>query len=359
MVAAWAAIALFAVASATVCAHAGVPIADVAAVDSLALFQRKASVSFSRPPHTSTPSAHEPSPACEGDASTHDSRLLLLTLVPTHHSSTALESVLMSSAKVATLCSSGLWQCEGRAIMMETGGFDDHGLWFPSLVQNYSLGWNFSVALDAFSRYWDLSRPVLLEKSPRNMLAIREVHEGFLGATLPHRFTSLGVTRLRQAYVMLWRPICLHVLSSQAMRQVRQSSREKFAALELEYLEQLVEDHRYLTEAGEHVLVVNLADLIWRGEQTMGRLARFLPCAGPFDYDFIPRLGVDIFEGNNWKAPLSVRSFGQSVDPHDCCGYSMERLSCGSDNANLFSGHLESGLLRRARGAVAYMQRYS
>lgn len=300
-------------------------------------------------------------PVCRAGHSVHDERILLIPLVPAHHGSTALESVLMSSRNVSTLCSSNGWQCEGRAIMLDEQKSEDTALWYPTLVENYTLGWNFTLALELFSRYWDLDRPILLEKTPRQMLVVEEARAAFRGAQLPARFFHRGIVQLRLAYVMMWRPICLHVLSSLATKHVNSSSGKRVGKLELQYLEKQVEDHRYLTGVGESVLVINLADLMWRGDRTLGRLQGFLPCGGPLDLDFVPRLGVDIFEGNMWKAPLSVRAFGRNTEPRGCCGYDLERRSCGgADNqANLFAVHLGPGLQKQAETAVKYMLHYS
>jgi len=247
-------------------------------------------------------------PASCGAAVPPDSRALLFTLCPPYHGSTALEGVLMSSSNLATLCSSRRWQCEGREIMMKHGRSGE-----PS-------EWDYEDMLAQYSEYWNLSRPVFLEKTPSQIFAVQREHDGVLRARLPPKLRNKhGVKHLDTIYVLMWRPVCLGVLSSHLEQEEKK---------ELDYLQRLVDAHRYLTRIGVPVLVINYADLVWRPELTLRRLSSFLPCLGQLDIDFVPREGKDVFRGNKWKVSGSVREFGRRVDPERCCDYSVEQRRC-------------------------------
>lgn len=86
--------------------------------------------------------------------------------------------------------------------------------------------------------------------------------------------------------------------------------------------------HQDMAAKGERVLVINYADLLWRGNDTIARLQRFLPCAGPLDITYVPQLGIDVFEGNTWKVEGSVRDYARKYDPVKHCGYNVDTGSC-------------------------------
>ena len=94
-------------------------------------------------------------PACP---SAGPSRVLLLPLVQAYQGSTALETVLMSSARIATLCAARVWQCEGDNVLVR---YCASCKWAANDNQ-LRIGWDYAVALRVWTRFWDLSRPVLL-----------------------------------------------------------------------------------------------------------------------------------------------------------------------------------------------------
>jgi len=87
--------------------------------------------------------------------------------VDAYHGSTALETLMMSSAAVATLCAAQRWQCEAHQSMcpLVGAGVDVPERACPPPDRGTPKSWwNFSRALAVWSRYWDLSRPLLVLK---------------------------------------------------------------------------------------------------------------------------------------------------------------------------------------------------
>jgi len=272
------------------------------------------------------------------------SKLMVMPIVPMYHGSTALESIFMSSPKITTLCSAGTWQCEAR-------------LDFDGIAHTIC---NLDSCVDLFSRYvnyWNMSQPILFEKGPRGMHAkvVREYTEMQKERDEnPAFFKEHGIADLKLAYVMMWRPVCLSLLSSHARQDARQNA-TAFALAELTWLEDLVESHKFLTENGVNVLVTNLADMMWRVKASKQRLEEFVPCVGDLDFDYVPKLNKDYFPDNEWKADGSVADFGRSVHPEKCCGYDVAQAKCTGSEGQFFDV-LQGDLLDRAEKAVEYLQ---
>jgi len=244
-------------------------------------------------------------------------RTLLLSLVPAYHGSTALESVFMSSSNLATLCTADMWQCEGNKILAAEVGFS-----------NNMSTWNFSTMLDVYSKYWDLDRPVLLEKSPNQLLHVKAMREGLLRVQMPLRMQHHGVRALTLKYVMMWRPLCLWTLSTKSIASLTKTPRA-WILRELELYETMVEAHRYLSSVGQEPLVINFADLLWNPRATKARIESFVPCLGDLDFEKEIELGKTVFLGNHWKLSGAVHSFAREHDPKSCCGYLMNPNGTG------------------------------
>merc|ERR1719183_793575 len=158
-----------------------------------------------------------------------------------YHGSTALEGVLMSSRNLATLCPFDGWQCEGREIMSALGfGKGSTGV----------KTWNFQTMLDEYSKYWDLKRPVLFEKSPNEMLEVPHVRHQLMSTKLPSRMAAAGITTLKRAYVLLWRPVCLSNISSHALGDIDDFGAVDYASREKVNLRRMVLMHKFLQKKG-------------------------------------------------------------------------------------------------------------
>ncbi len=138
-----------------------------------------------------------------------------------------------------------------------------------------------------WSRYWDLTKPYLLEKSPPNLIRTR-----FLQAIFPDSY-----------FIVLSRhPVAVSLSTS------------KWANLSLEVLMEhwlhchrvFKQDCRYL----RHLLVIKYEDLIQTGEMTLGKVYRFL--------DLTPHFSADLNPGGNERyfsdwTKLSAESKSQPV----------------------------------------------
>lgn len=200
----------------------------------------------------------KPSAATDGDWRRYyqvhkppKTRTFLMALAHCFHGSTALEGMLMSSKKLTTLCSSGVSNCEGGVIMMrhaqqmlKSGDTVLGGSYLERLPEDVELleegrdqerfakNWNYSEALDQFSQYWDLDRPVLFDKTPNILLDLEAVYKGFKQATLPAAFRRKGVSHLEYAFVLMWRPSCLWKLSSHALKNITEHGMDNYAQSE-------------------------------------------------------------------------------------------------------------------------------
>mmetsp|Transcript_68703 Transcript_68703/g.129648 ORF Transcript_68703/g.129648 Transcript_68703/m.129648 type:complete len:296 (+) Transcript_68703:73-960(+) len=252
--------------------------------------------------------------------------------------STALGQLLMSSTNVATLCRAETWQCEPCNLM---GGDND----LCTGTDMYSL----RNAVDIWSKYWDLSRPLLLKKSLFDVMrhSVVDTHRAYLSMVadgLPRRMQRASIDGLRFAYIVLWRPICISKMSSNFEGVPKEVQN-------LEYLGNLVEN--LPREAGARVLAINYASLLWELDKTKKRVEEFLPNAGVLDASFQPRMNIDIFPGNKWKATESILQYGRAhVGDAITRGYNVSQQTCERDEFGEEFAHLRAryedavGLLR-------------
>ena len=298
------------------------------------------------PPPPWPPQARSVAAACDASLPTSE-RVVLQLLVPAFHGSTALEGVLMSSDRVATICSAKTHNCEG-SWLLEDGE------------------WPVAAVLDRFSEFWDLSLPVLMVKSAAASESSYESLQYTQGsipdgdvlpipldvshaAPMPPRMVARGIGRLRPAYLMMWRPWCLAPLSSHARDKGAPSS-AGWQRFELELNEYQAETHRVLTSHGESVLVLNYADLLWDATAARRRIERWAPCAGALDPSVNERLEVQR-SGGHWKNAASVTTYA-TAHPPAASGYDPRRGACVE---TLYSDELSADEVRRADEAIAYL----
>mmetsp|Transcript_55765 Transcript_55765/g.120519 ORF Transcript_55765/g.120519 Transcript_55765/m.120519 type:complete len:343 (-) Transcript_55765:103-1131(-) len=263
------------------------------------------------------------------DAMASSNRVLLLSVTAPFHGSTAVLQLMMSSPNVSTLCAYGKnWQCEGAPIMSDEKGW-------PALVDEWP---NWKEPLKHYSKYWDLSRPVLLEKTPNLLWAVDQSYDQWSSMDLPKLMLDAGVKKLNLAYILTWRPPCLAPLSSHALDRMDraedngQDPADVWITHEREFYSLLVRAHQFLKEKGVPVLLINIADALWKQQQTLNRVKKFLPCAEGLDFGYMPVLDQDVWEGNDWKVEGSLRSYGHSIDPEECCGYDVKTSKCYDDS---------------------------
>lgn len=241
-------------------------------------------------------------------------RVFLMTVVDAFHGSTALARTLMGSKSLASLCAADAWDCEGH-----------------ELVQHRTPD-KFSI-LKLYGEHWDLSKPVLFDKSPGMMKATPHFYEtqlrGHTGGngTLPWLYRAHGIRQLNLAFVAMWRPICMVQLS----RRAPAAPSYDFAVAEVEKLRVLVVDISWMQDMSLPFLVVSYGRLLWRPDETQRRLQAFLPCLPGVSVDSVPMQNVDVsFEGNIISSGESVREFGLRHDPR-ALGYDVDTNRCHGD----------------------------
>mmetsp|Transcript_29823 Transcript_29823/g.65023 ORF Transcript_29823/g.65023 Transcript_29823/m.65023 type:complete len:357 (-) Transcript_29823:85-1155(-) len=300
------------------------------------------------------------SAACEAKPE-RSTRTMLRVIVPNNHGSTAMEAVLMSSKRLGTLCSSDVWQCEGHKLLEKLG----HG--------SASEETDPTLLLETYSQYWDLKKSVFLDKKTKWMSLAAEEDQPLMTAPLPKAMINAGISDLQTAYIIMYKPVCLWPQSHFVVDHVQQDP-YTHAHRELDELEEQAELHRHLVSVGRPTLVINYADLVWNPDFTQKRLEAFLPCLAPFDLDFVPELGSDVFPGNLMKISTGVRSYGEQTDPMECCNFKLgeprteNRGKClrdddrPNDEADFLGGlqlFLEPEAQRRLRTATLYLDRLS
>lgn len=152
-----------------------------------------------------------------------------------------------------------------------------------------------------WSRYWDLSRPILLEKSPSNLLRFRLLQALFPGASFILMMRDpVPVTMSTRK----WTPAASH----------RQLVQHWLRAHELAFA-----DSEYL----DHFTWVRYEDLVAAPDATMERLAAFLDLPARFDTGATSgsmSLGYQL----QWASSVDFSEIGDLESSVNRYGYSLE-----------------------------------
>ena len=123
---------------------------------------------------------------------------------------------------------------------------------------------------------------------------------------------------------------------------------------ELGQLEAITAKLRIHRASARPVLLVSLADALWRPERFTQAIDTFAPCLGGVDLTFVPTLGVDIFPENRFEhVEGSIRSYGQAKDPVQCCSFDVEASQCTEPPARRYKG-----LDMEQRARAEYLEHY-
>jgi len=201
---------------------------------------------------------------------------------------------------------------------------------------------NASTRVELYGHYYDMTRPILFCKrcwfdSDDNKQKWFGFHDNKSSVVaydgsrepLPASFLSRGVTRLAFAKVILWRPLCMHRLSSHSFvnNEEPRSSKGKRMAREFLLREvKALEDTVAFTSqsmASGNALVVSMATLTWRIEEVSLRLLKLFPALGSLDPS---RIGAE-----NRASPHQAKSkpgFGKINPPGPTCGFDMDTHTC-------------------------------
>jgi hypothetical protein len=134
----------------------------------------------------------------------NDHPIYLVLLVPPGDGSSALEGLLSSSPAVSTMCNHCSWQCEATWSLCHQGiggtgasptyareilfPCDIDKRWDPTLT-------NWSAVYDAFwaEDFWDdPTKPLLMDKSPPNLIKVPELVEYFNQVGADYRFIAMA-----------------------------------------------------------------------------------------------------------------------------------------------------------------------
>lgn len=169
---------------------------------------------------------------------------------------------------------------------------------------------------------WPRSKPVLLEKTPIYFKFLEQLHD------IVTAFSQRGFPPLRPAYIVMWRPACLSVLSSH-FSKLKAHMQELVLKNDIALAARAIAAFNWSRRIGAPMLVLSYADILWRTEYTTERLRAFLPCiaSSGFNMSWVPQLGKDIFEDNKWKVKGSIAEFGKRHRP-ESFGYDLTKGTC-------------------------------
>jgi len=221
-----------------------------------------------------------------------DSHIYLSILSPGHVGSSALAGLLATSPAVSTLCSAKVWQCEGEKVLMKqqykhvrpvlsrevrnamARGSAEYAV-RPGSNETVTVGqlpWG--LFFEKFRSHWNLSRPILLDKSP-----------AFLSYG-PEMAATLRKHRRRAAFLVLTRSACTMSTKrrDKFARNLKERAPNSTARLPNPQLHNYnrsaamaVRTALELRRAGEHVLHVRYEDMMVDPDGIVARLLAFLP----------------------------------------------------------------------------------
>jgi hypothetical protein len=168
-------------------------------------------------------------------------------------------------------------------------------------------------AVRTWGRVWNLSNPVLVEKTPEwfytNMEDMHSALKGFNDTTGP-------LASVNPVYVVMWRPLCLGILSSHFRKNAQKDGLYAFTH-EVKLLNRTVQIAEWAVAQGVKMELINYADLIWKPQRVVASLKRLLPCIANRGYntDFHPHQNKEYFPKNKFKVIGSTASYGKAHPP--------------------------------------------
>eukprot|EP00927_Polykrikos_kofoidii_P073856 TRINITY_DN69875_c0_g1_i1.p1 TRINITY_DN69875_c0_g1~~TRINITY_DN69875_c0_g1_i1.p1 ORF type:complete len:440 (+),score=53.73 TRINITY_DN69875_c0_g1_i1:74-1393(+) len=169
---------------------------------------------------------------------------------------TGLLGLISTSPEVSNLCSAGTICCEGSWLLKREGLVDQTIASEPQ----YPSDWG--KAIDIFSQYWNLSKPVLVDKSPEYLGKFSRIWE------------DLGPTGAKVSFIYLVASPC-YFLSSATLRHGQDMTalmadwKAIFAIIEREV--------DLLRAAGANVLVMKAENMIGDPYGAASKLLNFVP----------------------------------------------------------------------------------
>lgn len=168
---------------------------------------------------------------------------------PAYGGTTALYSLISTSPAVSNLCGAQSLNCEGSWLLIQEGLMPYETRWDPMYPQD----WN--EALGVFKRYWNLSQPILAEKSPNSALKFTQI------------WGDLQRTGERASFLYIVRSPCYPPHST----------------VWEDHMDGIVEQVNMLRAAGARVLVIRLEELLIDPYGVAEDLLEFMPRLGSLD----------------------------------------------------------------------------
>lgn len=191
----------------------------------------------------------------------------LFLIVPPFHGSTALEGLLSSSNSLSNLCgteSEGVRhvpRCEGQTVLRRAGLLTPRNRWEENKPSNWK------AALREYSKYWNMSKCVLMDKSPPNVVKVKQIAQ------------QLRKAGKQAVFIFMTRSPCF---MSQTMRSTEEK-RELSLTADYNFLDTMMKSYRYLLQNRYPVIHLRYEDMLASPALSARRISRFMPCLGKLD----------------------------------------------------------------------------
>jgi len=194
----------------------------------------------------------------------------VFVITPPLYGSTALFALLATSPNVATLCGAGKVNCEGQYLLQQAGLMPARDRY----TEDYPKNW--TAAVEVFARTWNMSQPLLVDKSPSNVFKTERIARDLVNSGRDVDFI-----------IMSRSPCFVETLDWKSPALKADFSWEEYA--------QRLEKARHLP--GTRSLLLHYEDLVTDPYGVSRRLVEFLPQLGQVDpaWNPIHELGSPVY----------------------------------------------------------------
>jgi len=208
-------------------------------------------------------SKHMPAKMCKHPSPSLDAHRYVFVLAGPYSGSSATSGLLMTMSEpgtVSNLCGVKSWQCEGLKIIRK-------GLGLANNIRTAHLNW--SQILEVYEHVWDMSRYLLVEKSPTDVLHVKDI------------LKTMRASKRTALWVIMTRSVCTK--GGEGVEEKIQSG--KYNGM---WLKSLVDADRFLRSKGEEVFHIRYEDLLTRPYAVTQQLVNAEPCLYGIDPGVLP-----------------------------------------------------------------------
>lgn len=166
---------------------------------------------------------------------------------------TTLYGLLSTSPQTSNLCKGGGNCCEGAPVLVKAG------LWPVRQALNPAFPADWNQALAVYSNYWNMSKPILVEKSVNNM------------KRFPRLYQTLRSTGAKASFIYVVRSTCF-------FRHNQWGPNGWVAGMN-----ELLQSAQYMRSVGAKVLIVKWEDMVGDPYAVAQDLVNFLPALESLD----------------------------------------------------------------------------